>query len=43
MFKGDIFAGLADSATTRCRPWPAGDYEFICTVHPNMAGTLTAE
>jgi plastocyanin len=23
-------------------PLTAGEYEFVCTVHPNMVGTLTA-
>ena len=32
-----------DRATTRSRPLAAGAYTFICTVHPTMTGTLTAE
>jgi plastocyanin len=39
VFKGDIFAGV-DSRTYRVDPLPAGSYQFICTVHPNMVGTL---
>jgi mono/diheme cytochrome c family protein/plastocyanin len=41
-FKGDVFAGVA----TRDYQVPAlgaGTYPFICTVHPNMTGTLTVQ
>jgi mono/diheme cytochrome c family protein/plastocyanin len=42
VFKGEIFPGVAvrDYAVPAL---PAATYDFICTVHPNMAGTLTAE
>jgi plastocyanin len=42
MFKGDIFNGVA----TRMYDVPAldaGTYAFVCTVHPTMVGTMTAE
>ena len=29
------------SATYQPPPLPAGDYEFYCSIHPNMRGTLT--
>jgi plastocyanin len=40
VFKGEIFSGAAvkDYAVPAL---PAGTYQFICTVHPNMIGTLT--
>ena len=41
-FKGDVFNGVA----TRQYQVPAlaaGDYPFICTVHPTMTGTLTVQ
>jgi mono/diheme cytochrome c family protein/plastocyanin len=41
-FKGDVFNGVA----TRQYQVPAlaaGAYPFICTVHPTMTGTLTAQ
>ena len=41
MFKGDIFPGVAQQ-TYDVPPLPAGGYAFVCTVHPNMTGTLTA-
>jgi mono/diheme cytochrome c family protein/plastocyanin len=42
VFKGEIFNGV-DSRTYRVDPLPAGTYQFICTVHPNMVGTLTVK
>jgi mono/diheme cytochrome c family protein/plastocyanin len=42
VFSGEIFAGVG----TRDYQVPAlaaGEYQFVCTVHPNMTGTLTAE
>lgn len=40
VFKGDIFAGV-DSRTYQVDPLPAGSYQFLCSVHPNMVGTLS--
>ena len=39
LFKGDIFNGVASMDYT-VGPLAAGEYEYICTVHPNMVGTL---
>ena len=40
-FQGDIFNGVA--TTTYAVPGlPAGEYTFLCVVHPNMVGTITA-
>ena len=41
-FKGEIFAGVGqrDYAVPALA---AGTYQFLCTVHPNMTGTLTAQ
>ena len=39
--RGDVITGVAEAEY----PVPelaAGDYEFVCSVHPNMTGTLTA-
>jgi hypothetical protein len=41
-FLGEIFPGVG----ARLYPIPAlsaGAYTFICTVHPNMTGTLTVQ
>jgi plastocyanin len=40
VFKGEIFNGVAvkDYAVPALA---AGTYQFVCTVHPNMIGTLT--
>jgi plastocyanin len=42
VFKGEIFNGV-DTREYQVPALPAGEYTFICTVHPNMTGTLTAE
>ena len=40
IFKGEIFPGV-ETRTYDVPALAAGAYTFICTVHPNMAGTLT--
>ncbi len=42
VFQGDIITGVAqkDYAVPAL---PAGTYAFVCTVHPNMTGTLTVK
>ncbi len=40
VFKGDIVTGPT-TVTYDVPALPAGTYTFICTVHPNMTGTLT--
>jgi plastocyanin len=42
IFKGEIFPGVADK-TYDVPALQAGAYTFICTVHPTMTGSLTAE
>jgi mono/diheme cytochrome c family protein/plastocyanin len=42
VFKGDIFNGV-ETREYQVPALAAGDYPFICTVHPTMTGTLTAE
>ena len=41
VFKGAIFPGVAKQ-TYDVPALAAGTYAFVCTVHPNMTGTLTA-
>ena len=41
-FKGDIFPGVA-TKQYQVPALAAGTYPFVCTVHPNMTGTLTAQ
>jgi plastocyanin len=41
MFQGGIFNGVAEQ-TYDVPALAAGEYVFICTVHPTMTGTLTA-
>jgi hypothetical protein len=40
VYKGDIFNGVETRDFT-IPALAAGTYEYICTVHPNMVGTLT--
>ncbi len=40
VWQGEIFNGV-DSRTYQVPALPAGTYGFVCTVHPNMSGTLT--
>jgi plastocyanin len=42
VWKGDIFNGV-ETRTYDVPALPAGTYGFVCTVHPNMTGTLTAK
>ena len=39
LFKGTIFPGVA-TQTYKVPALSAGSYVFVCTVHPNMVGTL---
>ena len=41
VWQGDIFNGV-ETRTYDVPALPAGTYGFVCTVHPNMTGTLTA-
>jgi len=41
-FKGDIVTGVTETSYA-VPPLPAGSYTFLCTVHPNMTGTLTVQ
>jgi plastocyanin/mono/diheme cytochrome c family protein len=41
VYKGEIFDGVA-TRTYQIPALTAGTYPFICTVHPNMTGNLTA-
>ncbi len=42
IWKGEIFEG-PQIMVYDVPPLPAGDYAFICTVHPNMTGTATLQ
>lgn len=42
VFNGDIFNGV-ETRTYDAPPLAAGTYQFICSVHPNMVGTLTVQ
>jgi len=42
LFKGEVFNGVATHTYT-VPPLDAGAYAFVCTVHPTMIGTLTAQ
>ncbi len=40
VFKGDVVTGPAET-DYNVPALPAGTYQFMCTIHPNMTGTLT--
>jgi mono/diheme cytochrome c family protein/plastocyanin len=42
IFKGEIFNGVG-TRTYQVPALPAGTYGFVCSVHPNMTGTLTVK
>jgi plastocyanin len=42
VFKGEIFPGVG-TRTYSVPALTAGTYAFVCTVHPNMVGTLTVK
>ena len=42
VFRGDVVTGPAQ-VTYDVPPLNAGSYAFFCTIHPNMAGTLTVQ
>lgn len=42
VFNGEIFNGV-ETRTYDVPALDAGAYAFVCSVHPNMVGTLTAE
>jgi len=42
VFKGEIFSGVA-TKVYQVPALPAGTYGFVCSVHPNMTGTLTVK
>jgi cytochrome c oxidase subunit 2 len=42
LFKGEIFPGVAKK-TYDVPALAAGSYAFVCSVHPNMTGTLTVQ
>jgi plastocyanin len=42
VFKGDTFNGV-ETRTYDVPALDAGAYAFVCSVHPNMVGTLTVE
>ena len=42
LFKGQVFNGV-ETRTYDVPALDAGSYAFVCTVHPTMIGTLTAQ
>jgi plastocyanin len=42
VFKGALFNGI-ETRTYEVPALDAGLYAFVCTVHPTMVGTLTAQ
>ena len=42
VFKGEIFPGVG-TRTYAVPALTAGTYAFVCSIHPNMVGTLTVK
>ena len=42
VFKSEVITGVADSVV-KVPPLAAGDYQYVCTIHPNMTGTATVQ
>jgi plastocyanin len=42
LFKGEIITGVAEIDYS-VPALPAGTYTFVCSVHPNMTGTITVQ
>lgn len=42
VFNGQVFNGV-ETRTYDVPPLAAGTYQFVCSVHPNMTGTLSAQ
>jgi plastocyanin len=42
IWKGDLFEGV-ETRTYSVPALDAGTYAFICSIHPNMVGTLTVK
>ena len=42
VFRGDVFNGVA-TRIYNVPAQPAGEYKFLCTVHPTMTGTATLQ
>jgi plastocyanin len=43
LFVGEIFSGPNERRLYQVPALPAGEYEFLCDVHPDMRGTVISE